>query len=141
MYLLITLQSSRIAKQPETNGYISNFVEIHDDQRGWGFLCFESIDLKIANVICRETSHSFAFRVRKGDHPDFTRTRYNMTLNCTGEESNLRECKRNLTPVRKCRDKETILECRTGEYCILSLIINVDTISRCTQRVKGKSQQ
>lgn len=105
--------SSRIVKQPQTNGYMSDFVEIHDAQNGWGFLCFESVDLNIANVICRETSQSFAFRVARGDHPDFTRTRYSMSLNCTGTESSLRDCKRNLKVVKQCTNKETIIQCQT----------------------------
>ncbi len=109
-------------KQPETNGDMSTFVQIHDATNGWGYLCFESIDLKVANVICRETSKSFAFRMRKADHPDFTHIKYTATLNCTGEESSLQECTRNLVATRKCTDSEIVLECRHGEeYPLMDL--------------------
>ncbi len=113
-YYCMPSQSSRIVKQPETNGYMSTFVQIHDDTNGWGYLCFESIDINMASVICRETTQTFAFRMRKASHPDFTHIRYTSSLNCTGEESSLRECKRNLVATRKCKDEETILECRPG---------------------------
>ncbi len=109
------VQSSRFVNQPETNGYMSTFVQIHDTTNGWGYLCFESIDMKVASVICRETSQSFAYRMRKADHPDFTHIKYTATLNCSGEESDLRECTRNLVATKKCKDSETILECRHGK--------------------------
>ena len=64
-----------------------------------------------ARVICRESSGTFAFRIRSGNHPDFRRKKYTWSLVCTGEEDRLQDCQRTLVMVSKCEKGEGIIDC------------------------------
>ena len=79
--------------------------------------------MKSARVICRESSYSFATRIRTGNHPDSHRKRYTRSLVCTGEEDRLQDCKRSLVTVSKCQNGEGIIDCSDGKLIVFCVVV------------------
>ena len=100
---------------PDNNNpsFINHFVEVKGSQ-GWGLLCYGNLELKAAEVVCRENKNQFAMRVRSGTLNDYSGHYYNGQLECNGEEMTANECKMTIGSVTSCNSGHTMIDCTTG---------------------------
>ncbi len=98
--------------------YKDNYVILHGSS-GPGLLCFSSLDITTANVICKSTLGLFGIQIRSGEVSPtvFGETRYSAFFDCTGDEYSLSECRTHMVAVESCArlGREAIVDCSTSE--------------------------
>ncbi len=78
-------------------------------------MCFDSLQPKVASVICRENSEMFPLRMRKASHSDRSKTKYRCSLACSGNEDSFNECPKICLTVSECSSQEAVVDCSPGE--------------------------
>ena len=82
---------------------------------GWGLLCHSRdplVNQKVGQVICRQTRGEFLLTVRaSGRPPSYRGLYYHGSINCTGNETAIRECGVHLQIWAWCPMDYTIVQC------------------------------
>ena len=109
------MQAARLIEVPDlyNPSFINHFVEVKGSQ-GWGLLCYGNLELKAAEVVCRENKNQFAIRVRSGALNDYSGHYYIGLMECNGEEMTTNECTMKMGSVTSCTTGHTMIDCTTG---------------------------
>ena len=95
---------------------VNEFVSVKGPE-GWGYVCFDSLNARSANVVCRSTKKQFGTRTRAVVFPQGKHVLYNGTFNCTGSETTLRDCNIALQETDKCKNYDkyvAVVDCSSG---------------------------
>ncbi len=97
---------------------INHFVSVKGPH-GWGIACYDMVNARAANVLCRVSQQMFGTRLRSASITGGSYIFYNGSMNCTGSEMSMKECNMTLVKQEKCANQEAVLDCSTGRCGIL----------------------